>query len=118
GRPRRSRPAPIPLSCGCDMPHSGVIHAVNEARQGGRRLIMLRKSLLATVALAALSVPGVAQEVTSDLVVVDGEAVATSELVLPDGEQKAVTPTCSGGIVYDDGSLNAGYALSSGGQRA
>lgn len=79
---------------------------------------MLRKSLLSTVVLAALSVPGAAQEVTSDLVVVDGEDVATSELAIPDGEPKAVTPACSGGVVYDDGSLNSGYALSASGQRA
>ena len=79
---------------------------------------MLRKSLLATVVLAALSVPGAAQEVNSDLVVVDGEAVATSELAITDDEQKAVTPSCTGGVVYDDGSLSSGYALSSSGQRA
>ncbi len=83
---------------------------------------MSKKSLLSMMVLAAVlaavAVPAAAQEVTSDRVVVDGEAVETSQLSNDGVEAKAVTANCSGGVVYDDGTLNFGYALSSGGQRA
>ncbi len=79
---------------------------------------MTRKSLLSMMVLATVAIPAAAQEAESDWLVVDGEAVETRQLSNDGVEAKAVTANCSGGVVYDDGTLNSGYGLSAGGQRA
>ncbi len=78
-RPGRLR---IPRRRRCDMPHSALARthlATEPVRAGGD--VMSKKSLLSMMVLAAVlaavAVPAVAQEVTSDRVVVDGETVET-----------------------------------------
>ncbi|HEX3555677.1 MAG TPA: hypothetical protein VIA62_20840 [Thermoanaerobaculia bacterium] len=63
---------------------------------------MLKKYFFNALALAALAaVPCAAQ-------LIDPHVIA-----MP-AEQKAVTPQCSGGVVYDSGSFTAGYTIGSG----
>ena len=63
---------------------------------------MLRKYFVNALVLVGLAVPCSAQ------------VLAPQTIPMPVEEQKASTPQCSGGIVYDSGTFTAGYTIGSG----
>jgi hypothetical protein len=66
---------------------------------------MMRPSLAALTVVAGFVVSGLPATATEE-----ARSVVVPESLM----SKVVTPTCSGGVVYDDGTLNNGYALGPG----